>query len=134
MDNNIMQYVWAIDPFATVDDVVEIKEVNISDFLITFKNGKKCLIDRYSKYHKDITYNDINELTEEQERKEFAYMLRTIMKARYITQEELAIKTNLTQAMISRYVSGKAMPNATVLNKIAKVLRCSMDDFFNKNY
>lgn len=129
-----MRYVWYINPFATKDDVMEIKSANISDLLITFKDGRKYLIDTFTKYHKEITYNNINELTEEQEKKEFAYMLRTIMKARYITQEELAIKANLTQAMISRYVSGKAIPSATVLNKIAKVLRCSMDDFFNKNY
>lgn len=129
-----IQYISWIDPLATEDDVLEIKRVNVSDLLITFKDGKKYLIDIFTKYHKEIFYDDINELTEEQEKREFAYMLRTIMNHRRITQEELAERSNTSQTMISHYMTGRCIPNAIKLNKIAKVLKCSMDDFFNKNY
>ena len=133
-DNYLWQYVMQINPFATKDDVSEIKELNEWDLLITFSNGTKVLYDRCTGYYKNISYGDINELTEEQEKVELAYMLRSLMKRNFVTQEELAAKANITQAMVSRYVRGEAMPNAITLNKIAKVIGCSMDDFFNKNY
>ena len=131
---DLWQYVLYVNPFATKDDVEEIRELNDWDLLIIFKDGQRVLYDRCTGYFKNVHYNDITELTEEQEKKEFAYMLRSMMKRRFITQDQLAEKAHLTQTMISRYVRGDAMPSASVLNKIAKVLRCSMDDFFNKNY
>lgn len=134
VEKNLWQYVMRISPFIEKDEVAEIKELNTWDLLIVFKNGDKYLYDRCSDMHKYIRYDDINELTEEDERKEFAYRLRTMMKRNWTTQEELAKKVNITQAMISRYVTGEAIPNALTLNKISKALNCSMDDFFNKNY
>lgn len=134
MDEYLWQYVLMCEPFATKDDVEEIRELNEWDLLIVFKNGKKIIYDRFTNYHKDIYYVSIDEITEEQEKKEFAYRLRSFMGRREITQERLAKMTDLTQAMISRYVRGEAVPSAIILRKIAKALNCSMDDFFDRNY
>lgn len=134
MDDYFLYYVVSVDPFATMDDVEEIKELNEWDLLIVFKNGRKVVYDRFTKYFKDVFYNDINELTEEQEKKEFAYRLRSLMGRNEITQEELADIINTSQVMISRYVRGENIPSAIVLRKMAKALNCSMDDFFYKEY
>lgn len=134
MRKDLWQYVLMVDPFIKKEDVIEIKELNDWDILITFEDGNKVLFDRFTGYHKNIFYNDINELTERQEKKEFAYRLRSLMGRKWITQEQLARDINVTQAMISRYVRGEAFPNALTLRKIAKALNCSMDDFFYKDY
>ena len=76
----------------------------------------------------------MTELTVEQEKLEFAYKLRSLMSRNHITQEEMANRANTSQTMISHYMTGRSIPNAVTLNKIAKVIGCSMDDFFNKNY
>lgn len=130
----LWQYVMQINPFTKYDEVEEIKELNNWDLLITYKDGKKILFDRYTGYYKNISYGNINELSESQEKKEFAYMLRSLMGRNLITQEELAKRVDTSQVMISRYVRGETIPSATMLNKIAKAIGCSMDDFFNKNY
>lgn len=132
-DNYLWQYVMQINPFATKDDVEKIEEMNEWDILIVFNDGRKVLYDKCTGYYKNISYGDINELTEEQEKREFAYKLRSLMRRHFITQEKLAAETNITQAMISRYVRGDSIPTAITLRKIAKVLNCSMDDFFNIN-
>lgn len=134
MNKDLWQYVMQVDPFVKEKDVISIEELNDWDLLITFKSGRKVLYDIYTGYYKNVYYGNINELTEEQERKEFAYRLRSLMGRKWITQEQLAETVGLTQAMISRYVRGEAIPSAIVLRKISKALDCSMDDFFDKNY
>lgn len=134
MNKRLWQFIWSVDPKATKDDILQVKELNEWDLLIEFRNGKKVIYDRYTGYHKNIFHNNINELTEEQEKKEFAYRLRSIMGRKWINQEQLAEMTNTSQVMISRYVSGKSIPSLMMGRKIAKALGCSMDDFFDRDY
>jgi DNA-binding XRE family transcriptional regulator len=133
MKKDIWQFVMMVDPFATKDDIEEVRELNEWDLLIIFRNGKKVLFDRFTGYHKNIFYNGIDELTDFQERKEFAYRLRSLMGRRWISQDQLAEMVGTTQPMISKYVRGESFPNALMLRKIAKALKCSMDDFFYKD-
>ena len=134
MDNYNWQYVLRVNTFATQDDVINIEKVNEWDLLITFKDGKKVMYDTYTNYHSIVFYNNVNEITEEQEKKEFAYRIRSIMNRKCISQEELAKRIDTSQTMVNHYVNGRCIPNALVLRKIAKALNCSMDDFFYKKY
>lgn len=133
-EDYLWQYVMQINPFIKKDDVKSIEEMNDWDIVITFNDGRKILYDKCTGYYKNISYSDINELTEEQEKREFAYKLRSLMRRNYITQDELAAEINITQAMVSRYVRGETIPTAITLRKIAKALNCSMDDFFDRNF
>ena len=130
----LWQYVMYINPFAKKEDVEEIKMVNEWDVLITFVDGRKYIFDTYTGYYKNVYYNNINELTEEQEKKEFAYRLRSLMGRRFINQEELAKRVGTSQVMISRYVRGETLPSIIMVRKIAKVLDYSIDDFFDRDY
>ena len=131
MEEYLWQYVMMVNPFVKEEDIEEVRYLNDWDLLIVFKNGKKILYDTYNNFHRNITYSNVNELTDEQEKKEFAYRLRSIMGRKWITQEELAKKLGTSQAMVSRYVSGKAIPGGIMLRNMSKILNCSMDDFFN---
>lgn len=134
MNKYLWQYVTKIDPFAEKKDVLEIKELNEWDLLITFTTGRKVIFDKYTGFYKDVFYKDITEITEEQEKKEFAYRLRSIMGRRAFTQDQLADSVNVTRTMISRYVRGEALPSVIVAKKIAKVLGCSLDDLFHTQF
>ena len=134
MEKYLWQYVMKIDPFALKEDVVEIKELNEWDLLIVFANNKKYIFDRFTGYHKSVYYKNINEITEEQEKRQLSSRLRTLMGRNWINQEELAKRVGTSQVMISRYVRGETIPSAIMLRKIAKALNCSMDDFFDRNY
>lgn len=131
MNKLLWQYVSKIDPFAEKRDVESIKELNEWDLLITFTTGRKVIFDKYTGYYKDIFYKDVNEITEEQEKKEFAYRLRSFMGRKMITQDQLAETINVSRVMISKYVRGEAMPSVIVAKKIANVLGCSLDDLFH---
>lgn len=52
----------------------------------------------------------------------FAEDLRALMLATGMSQKELAIKSGLTEASISNYLSGKRFPNAKSINAINEVI------------
>jgi DNA-binding XRE family transcriptional regulator len=126
----LLYYVNRIDPLASLDDVEEFRELNEWDLYILFNNGKKVVFDRFSGYYKDIFYDNIHEITEELETKEFAYRLRSLMGRNNITQDELAEMIGVSRPMISNYVRGMSIPSVMVVRKMAKVFGCSLDDFF----
>ena len=134
MNEYLWQYVIMIDPFATEDDISEIKELNEWDLLIKFRNGRKVLFDRFTGYYKNIFYENIKEITEEQEMREFSFRLRSLIGRKQVSQKELAERVGTSQVMISRYVKGDVIPSVLMVRKIAKALGYSMDDFFDKEY
>lgn len=134
MNEHLWQFVMQVDPFVKYDEVEEIKELNEWDLLITFANGRKVLFDRYTGYYKNVYYDNVNELTEEQEKREYAYRLRSLMGREGVSQEELANRVKTYQSAVSNYVSGKVTPNVIMARKIAKALGYSIDDFFDADY
>lgn len=48
-------------------------------------------------------------------------------KERKLSQKDLAEQSGLTEAGISRYISGQRLPRLDILLKIADVLHCSLD-------
>lgn len=129
-----LEYILRVDPRAKDEDIKEIREINDWDLLISFEDGRKVIYDRFTGYHRNVFYDSVRELTDEQEKQEFARRLRTMMKRKYISQEQLAELVGTSQVMISRYMNGKTLPNVLIIRKIAKVLDCSMDDLFYRNY
>ena len=138
MMDEMNEYPWhyalMIRPFVTKDDIEEIRELNRWDLMIIFKNGEKFIYDTLTNTHRLIFYENVNELTEEHEAKEFARKLLKMMQRRFITQEELAERMGTSQTMISHYITGRCIPNYRVVVKLAKVLNCMTDDFRYDDY
>lgn len=72
---------------------------------------------------------DSSNMTEEECLFEFSKRLGRILFMKGISQTELSKRTGIDQAAISRYLSGKRAPTLYNLDKIAKALGCSVDDF-----
>jgi transcriptional regulator with XRE-family HTH domain len=53
---------------------------------------------------------------------EFGRRLAAILQQKCLTQRDLAAMTGLTEAAVSRYISGAREPRAITVAKIAKVL------------
>lgn len=129
-----LEYILRVDPRTKKEDITEIREINDWDLLLSFKDGTKVIYDRFTGYHRNVFYDSVHELTDEQEKQEFARRLRTMMKRKYISQEQLAELVGISRIMINKYMNGKALPSILIVRKIAKVLDCSMDDLFYRNY
>jgi len=53
--------------------------------------------------------------------------IKQLMEEQKISQKELAEKTGLTEASVSKYVNGKREPRIDVILKLAKVFNVSTD-------
>ena len=62
-------------------------------------------------------------------KKDFPTILQNKMNEKNITKAELARAIDVTDTSISRYVKGTAKPKPIYLERIAKVLGCSIEDF-----
>ena len=50
-----------------------------------------------------------------------------------ITQKELAAIIEVDRSTIAKWETGKALPRAELLPRLAKALNCSIDDLFSNN-
>ena len=57
----------------------------------------------------------------------FAMNLKKLMIEREMTAADIARKTGMTQATLSRYINGKRIPNINSVIKIAKALNVPIE-------
>lgn len=68
---------------------------------------------------------------EEKWRIAFSLHLYRTMKMRGLTQDELAWRTGISVGAMSSYMNGFTIPNIYTIRKIAKELKCSVDELIN---
>lgn len=61
-------------------------------------------------------------------RKEIGRNIRKFMTYRGLNQQEVSEKVGITQAMLSRYITGNSMPGLDKLHNLAFVLGCQITD------
>ncbi len=59
--------------------------------------------------------------------------MKELMKAQNISQKDLSIRLNTTEATISRYINNQREPNAETLANIATALNTSIDFLLGKS-
>lgn len=110
-----------------VDRVASWREIDIYLLLIKLDNGEAYIYDDLYQTLKSVP-KDPNAMTEEECRKEFGRRLSRIMGFKHITQVELSVMTGIPQAQLSKYINGKTTPSFYNVDKIAKALKCSVDE------
>lgn len=72
---------------------------------------------------------DSRNLSEDECRIEFGLRLKKVMKLKHVTQKDLASMTGIDECSVSSYINGKRSPSFYRVDKIAKALNCSVDEF-----
>lgn len=62
------------------------------------------------------------------------YRINTIMKHQFMNQKTLAAVTEIPESTLSRYCSGKSIPNAVDLARIAYALKVDVSCFYTKYF
>ena len=110
------------------DNIIEHYEINQWELFIRLRNNDQFVYDGFYNVIKFDSYGD--ELTDEQELKELRINLKKMLDRRFMTQEELAQEIGVDRVTVNRYLNGKRIPDAIVLRKIAKALKCSVIDLY----
>ena len=70
-------------------------------------------------------------ISEDKFRENFTEGFRRRKPGRVINQEELSKQTGISRVMLSKYFTGKSTPSLYNAYKIARALKCSIDDLFD---
>lgn len=106
---------------------VNIQMIDIFELKVELDNGDVVIYDDQTRGVRKLP-DDPDNMTDEEWALEFSIRLRTKMHRQCITQEELCELIGISPNMLSRYMTGKAVPSFRVVDKIARVLKCSVDE------
>lgn len=107
---------------------VKYEQLSFFDLVVTLQDGSKWLFDGFTNSIRGLPVNSM-ELTDEEIAREFRFRFNSMMERHGMTQERLSGMTGIAQCTLSNYSRGTRVPNIINLDKIAKALDCSVDDF-----
>lgn len=110
------------------EHAVEFIQDDRTSIILKLKTGESFLYDDLDKTMRKLP-SDSGSMTEPELRREFIFRVRKIMILKGITQTELSEMTGISQPVLNNYLSGKNTPGFYAVDKIAKALKCSVDDF-----
>lgn len=110
------------------EHAVEFIQDSRTTVIMKLETGESFLYDDYDKTIRKLPA-DSSEMTESEFRREFLFRLRRIMMLKGVTQTELSEMTGISQPVLNNYLNGKNTPGFYAVDKIAKALKCSTDEF-----
>lgn len=124
-------YKYVLERYLDVkpENVRTVVAISNNELVLTYKNGKREIFDFFEGDRQDVPF-ETDAMTEEQHRKQFPKQLRKWMRRRFVDQVWLAKEIDVTQGMVSKYLTGKAIPGYAKLKRIAIALRCTVDDLY----
>lgn len=114
------------------DDVLEWYASGMHELTILMKNGERRVFNQTAKTVRyipkiDDLYDSVIP-SENAYKNVFAFNLRCKIAEAGMTQQEFAQRTGLKVGAINSYVTGKSLPGVYNLRRIARVLRCSVEE------
>lgn len=98
------------------------------EVIIKMKDGTNISYDDVEKSFRRLP-KDSSHMSKEECLNEFGVRLRKVMCRKGISQLELSNITGIQQSILSDYMNGKKSPTLYKLDKIARALDCSVDEF-----
>lgn len=112
-----------------IDNVYEYREDSLTPYelILKYHNGSIYIFNTLHNSIRKIQDN-IDNISEDEWKREFGRRLRRQLSYKGYTQSEFANLLEVTQPIVNGYINGKNIPSSYVLRKMATILGCSMDD------
>ena len=127
MANYIFENMQSYYPFLS-ERMASYKTVGPYELIVKTNDGETILYDDVNHSIRRLP-RDSNNMTEQEVSVEFRQRLRRLMTRQGVSQLELSELTGIPQSTISNYLTGKFLPGFYNMDKIAKALKCSIDEF-----
>jgi DNA-binding Xre family transcriptional regulator len=109
------------------EKVVRYRDISPYELEVSLLDGSVFMYDELNKSIRKRP-RDCDHMTEEECKREFGMRLRSVMFMRGVDQADLCRLTGIPQPSISNYVNGRTCPSFYNLDKIARALKCSVDE------
>ena len=127
------QFIW--DFRYIVKRITRCWEYGDMDLIIELDNKRLMFYEFGTTIFREIRLLDgSSEPTEDQWKKTFGYNLSEMMWRGKFSRNELAEAVGLSEAILSKYVNGKAIPRFHIVERLARTLNCSVNDFLPKDF
>lgn len=127
MANYIFENMQSYYPFLS-ERMASYKKVGPYELIVKTNDGETIPYDDVNHSIRRLP-RDSNNMTEQGVSVEFRQRLRRLMTQQGVSQLELSELTGIPQSTISNYLTGKFLPGFYNMDKIAKALKCSIDEF-----
>ena len=111
---------------ALAEKMVSCKKDKYGQVKAVLKDGRKIIYDDFCCRVREVP--DSSNLTRDEFGKDLGQRLWYIMRCKGIDQVELSKRTGFPQSTISNYINGINIPSFYAIDKIARILDCSIDD------
>lgn len=115
-------------------EVIDQIYVGDGETVFTLSDGNKVLFDELTCGFMRIRPNETGELLDEDWRKEFKRRLRKKILFSRKSQKDIAEAIGISTNTMSNYVNGRRIPDARIIDRLARVLNCTANDLTNFDY
>lgn len=107
--------------------VATYRQLSHAEIIATMHDGRNVLYDDFDKTIRFLP-EDSGNMNKEEFCKEFGRRLQKRIIRKGLTQQEFAESCGISQPALNSYLTGKTNPSFYIVDKMAKVLGCSVDD------
>ena len=110
-------------------------ETRRHEIRLYMNDGYKYVYDSLDKFpHPIVEFNSTRELSDELWLKGFSDKVHSQLRKNRMTQYELAGTIGVSPVTLSRYLTYKSIPSASIVHRMAFALNCTVDDLMPKDY
>lgn len=110
------------------EDVVEYHQLKTGELIIHLDDGVTIMYDDLDNTIR-VLPEDPSKLSRYEFAREFGLRFRRMASYKGVTQFDLVILTGIQQSLLSDYMNGKKVPSFYNVDKIARALDCSVEEF-----
>lgn len=113
-----------------------VREIPLTNMEIIYEltDGSKILYDEFSDRFKLIGNTGLDYVTDEIWKKEFSRRVEKMIIRKGLYRKDFAELLGISENTMSRYVTGKSIPNGYLLQRMAEILECDLSYLTDFNY
>lgn len=119
-----------VDP----DEIDNLEQLSATELLATMKDGTRYVFDRADRPTVRRLNDDLVNMTDEEMGIDFCARFDSLLRHSGHTLTTLAEATGISNQTLSRYARGLTEPRMSDLRKMARALKCTLNDFTSLIY
>ena len=132
---NDMLYSDFLDYFRfKAEDIDNLEELSFTELLVTMKDGSRYVLDTAGCPRARRLNDDLVNMSDEEMTIDFCVRFDSLLRHSGHTLTTLAKATGISNQTLSRYARGITEPRMSDIRKMARVLKCTPNDFTSLIY
>lgn len=116
------------------DEIASQTKISPTETIFELMDGTRILYDMINDVTIKLGYPELDHVTDEMWKKEFSRRLKKMTAIKGYYMRDLADRLEISENTMSRYVTGKIIPNGYLIKRMSEELGCSVEYLTNFDY